>query len=198
MEQKDRRINMEEIKKAWKIILTAIGENTDREGLRETPERIARMYTGIFRGYNPDNKPKLTTFDNNSDGIYFRGMICDKGYFFSHCEHHGVPFIGEYFFAYVPDKKIIGLSKVARIVDFFSAKLQIQERLTQEILNEIASVLNPKGAILVLKARHLCKDMRGVKKNNGFMITSESTGIFKENKDMIKEEFFNLMMKQNE
>jgi len=198
MEQKDRRINMEEIKKAWKIILTAIGENTDREGLRETPERIARMYTEIFRGYNPDNKPKLTTFDNNSDGIYFRGMICDKGYFFSHCEHHGVPFIGEYFFAYVPDKKIIGLSKVARIVDFFSAKLQIQERLTQEILNEIASVLNPKGAILVLKARHLCKDMRGVKKNNGFMITSESTGIFKENKDMIKEEFFNLMMKQNE
>jgi len=193
MEQKDRSIDQEEIKKAWKSILIAIGENPNREGLKETPKRIAKMYEEIFAGYSPENKPRLTTFTNGSDGIDYGGMICDKGYFFSHCEHHGVPFFGEYFFAYVPSKKIIGLSKVARVVDFYSAKLQLQERLTNDILTEFVSVLNPKGAILVLKARHLCKEMRGVKKNGGFTITSEATGIFKENKNGIKEEFMNLM-----
>lgn len=193
MEQKERSINVEEIKKAWKTILSAVGEDTSRDGLKDTPDRIAKMYAEVFRGYNLNNKPKLTTFDNGSDGVYYNGMICDKGYFFSHCEHHGVPFMGEYFFAYVPDKKIIGLSKIARIVDYFSARFQIQERLTQEVLNELVSTLNPKGAILVLKARHLCKEMRGAKKNNVVMITSESTGIFKENKNGIKDEFLSYM-----
>jgi GTP cyclohydrolase I len=104
-----------------------------------------------------------------------------------------VPFFGEYYFGYVPNKKIIGLSKVARIVDHYSSKLQVQERLTKEIVNAIAKETNPKGIILILKARHLCKEMRGVKKVDSEMITSEITGTFKKNSSGIREEFMSLV-----
>jgi len=186
-------MNQEKIEKLWREILIEIGENPDREGLKETPKRIAKMYTEIFRGYDEKSKPVVTIFPNNEDGVNYSGMICDKGYFFSHCEHHNATFIGNYFFAYVPNEKIIGLSKISRIVDFFAAKLQIQERLTKEIVDYIEKVVKPKGIILVMKARHLCKEMRGVKKINSEMTTSEVRGLFDVNKDNIKGEFFKLM-----
>ena len=194
----NKPINLEEIRNAWKSILIAIGEDPKREGLRDTPERIAKMYKEIFSGYSMENRPKLTFFSNGSNGMHYGGMICDKGYFFSQCEHHGVPFFGEYFFAYVPDKRIIGLSKIARVVDFYSSKLQIQERLTKEIFECINSSLKPKGAILVLKARHLCKEMRGVRKTGGFMISSESGGVFKKNKNGIREDFMTYISSKHE
>lgn len=167
-------MNKEEIVKS---MLKAIGEDTSRPGLIGTPERVVRMWKEIFRGYDPEQKPKITVFDNGEDGLTYNQMIIDKGDFYSHCEHHMVPFFGDYFFAYIPDKKIIGLSKVARIVDYHSAKLQIQERLVQDIVNDIEKAIEPKGIALVMKAEHLCKTMRGVKKK-GQMVASELRGAF--------------------
>ena len=119
-------------------------------------------------------------------------MIIDTGYFYSHCEHHMVPFFGNYYFAYIPDKKIVGISKIARLVDYHSAKLQVQERLTKEIVDDIEKLLKPKGIALIMKARHLCKEMRGIKKHNSEMITSEMRGVFKNN-SKTREEFLSLI-----
>ena len=162
-----------------KEIIRIIGDNPEREGLAETPSRVAKMYREIFRGYQETDKPKLTVFDNNNDGLAYDQMITDQGYFFSQCEHHMAPFFGNYYFAYIPDKKIIGLSKIARVVDYLSAKLQVQERLTTEIVDLLEELLKPKGIMLVMKGRHLCKEMRGVKKYHGEMTTSCIRGAFK-------------------
>jgi len=166
----------EQIKK----ILELIGENPDRIGLKDTPGRVEKMFGEIFKGYNENKKPKITVFDNDQDGICYDSMIIDKGYFFSMCEHHMVPFFGKYYFAYIPGCKIVGLSKIARIVDFHSSKLQIQERLTKDVVDEVEKAIQPKGIALILKARHLCKEMRGVKKINGEMVTSDLRGLFRE------------------
>ena len=126
-------MNDETIEKYWNRILIKIGEDPLREGLVGTPKRIAKMYGEIFRGYDPSRRPSITVFPNGKDGINYDQMITDRGKFYSHCEHHAVPFFGEYIFGYIPDKKIVGLSKVARLVDYYAAKLQIQERLVKEI-----------------------------------------------------------------
>lgn len=172
-----------------KELLSRIGDNPKREGLKDTPLRVVKMYKELFRGYDESQKPKVTVFDNHTDGIACDEMVIDKGYFFSYCEHHMIPFFGQYYFGYIPSKKVLGLSKVARIVDFYSAKLQIQERLVKEIVDELEVSLSndeikgkitaPKAIGLVLKARHLCKEMRGVKKVNGEMITSDLRGQFR-------------------
>ena len=162
-------------------LLEAIGENPMREGLLDTPKRVAKMWKEMYRGYDPEQIPRLAIFDNNNDGIHYDQMIVDTGYYFSQCEHHMVPFFGDYYFAYVPDKKILGLSKVARVVDYFSAKLQIQERLVKEIVDYLEQELQPLGIALVMKGRHLCKEMRGAKKVNGQMITSDLRGVFRDN-----------------
>ena len=168
-----------------KNILVELGEKPSREGLKETPERVARMCQEMFLGYDRKKKPKLTCF-SNSDASSDQ-LVSDQGYFYSHCEHHMVPFFGEYYFGYIPNGKIIGLSKIARLVDYHSAKLQVQENLTKEILDAIEKELKPKGVILIMKARHLCKEMRGVKKNNGEMTTLDARGIFKKNYEKRKE-----------
>jgi GTP cyclohydrolase I len=121
-------------------------------------------------------------------------MIVDSGDYYSQCEHHMVPFFGKYYFAYIPGKKILGLSKVARIVDFYSAKLQVQERLGKEIIDELEKELKPKGIALVLKGRHLCKEMRGARKTGGEMVTSELRGVFK-TKPEVRQEFLSLINK---
>ena len=162
-------------------IIIAIGDNPNREGLKETPKRVVKMWQEVFRGYDEKTKPSITVFDNNVDDICYSQMIIDSGYFFSHCEHHMVPFFGKYYFAYIPDKKIIGLSKVARVVDFHAARLQIQERLVKDIVDDLDKVLKPEGIALVIKARHLCKEMRGALKHDGEMITSDIRGVFREN-----------------
>jgi GTP cyclohydrolase I len=164
-------------------ILTHIGENPDREGLKGTPDRVIRMYDELFRGYKT-NPPKVTIFDNNNDGIGYDQMVIDKGTFYSNCEHHMLPFFGTYTFGYIPhpDGKILGLSKVARVVDYFSARLQIQERLGKDIVDYINEALKaahePIGIGIILKGEHLCKTMRGVKKQ-GIMTTTYLLGAMK-------------------
>lgn len=171
-------------------MLIMIGDNPERNGLKDTPQRVVKMWSEVFRGYNKKNKPVVTTFENNSDGIMYDQMIVDSGYFFSYCEHHMAPFFGKYYFAYIPDKKIIGLSKVARMVDYFSARLQIQERLVKDVVDELEKILQPKGIALVIQARHLCKEMRGVIKYNGEMTTSDLRGAFRKN-ESTRMEFMN-------
>lgn len=168
-----------EYEKVVKQMLKMIGDDPTRTGLRDTPGRVVGMWKEIFRGYDPAEKPKLTTFHNNEDGIQYSQMIVDNGYFFSHCEHHILPFFGQYYFGYIPGERIIGLSKIARIVDYYSAKLQVQERLVKEIVDEFEKILKPRGIALVMRGRHLCKEMRGVKKFGGEMITSDLRGSFR-------------------
>jgi GTP cyclohydrolase IA len=196
-------MNKEKIEQLWKEILIEIGENPNREGLKDTPKRIANMYEEIFRGYDKKQIPKITTFDNGQDGIVYDEMIIDEGDFYSHCEHHLVPFFGKYWFAYIPSEKgkILGLSKVARIVDYFSAKMQIQERLVREIVEYIWNELSkeeiepegiePKGMALIMEAEHLCKTMRGAKKK-GLMKCSYMKGCFRDDAKT-REEFLNLI-----
>lgn len=161
-----------------KEMIKRTGENPDRPGMKETPKRIVKMWKEVFRGYNPEEKPVVTSFENENDGVTYDQMITDEGTFYSHCEHHGVPFFGDYYFAYIPNKKIIGLSKVARLIDYYSAKYQIQERLVKEVVDEIEKVAKPTGIALVMKGEHLCKTMRGVKKK-GVMRTIDIRGAFK-------------------
>jgi len=178
-------------------ILAYIGEDINREGLLETPKRVVRMYGELFRGYKEENKPKVTTFRNGKDNITYNQMILDEGNFHSHCEHHIVPFFGKYYFAYIPNPKgkILGLSKVARIVDFYAAKLQIQERLVQDIVGALWKALEdrhpPLGMALVMKGEHLCKTMRGAKKK-GKMVTADLRGKFKED-SKTRDEFYKLI-----
>lgn len=169
-------------------MLEMIGENPHRVGLLDTPKRVAKMWKEMFRGYDESQKPAITWFPNGQDGLTYDQMVIDQGYFYSQCEHHMVPFFGSYYFAYVPNKRVVGLSKVARIIDFYSAKLQVQERLVKEVLDALESELKPKGIALVMKGRHLCKEMRGAKKHAGEMITSDVRGVFR--KDLAAREEF--------
>ena len=176
--------------------LRYIGEDPDRPGLVGTPDRIIRMWREIFRGYDPAQHPKITTFDNGMDGLYYDNIITDCGNFYSMCEHHAMPFFGKYVFAYIPNPKgkIIGLSKIARVVDYHAAKLQIQERLVSDIINDIKAALGqenpPLGVALIMQGEHLCKTMRGVKKQ-GMMSTSVMEGCFREQGET-RMEFLNL------
>jgi GTP cyclohydrolase I len=171
----------EQKEKIVRDYLLAIGEDPDREGLVGTPDRIVRMWGEIYRGYDPSKKPKETCFFNGEDGLRYDEMIIDTGYFFSQCEHHMVPFFGQYWFAYIPGSTIIGLSKVADWIDYKAAKLQIQERLVKEVLDELQRItVDPVGIGLVMKGRHLCKEMRDVKKYNSAMITTDLRGVLRE------------------
>lgn len=193
-------MNNEKIEVLWKQILECIDENPEREGLKDTPKRISKMYREIFRGL-VDIPPQVTTFNNGQDGVIYDEMITDEGDFYSMCEHHFMPIInGKYIFAYIPHPKgkILGLSKVARVIDYFSAKPQIQERLTKEIIDYLWEELQtkdgsytPLGMGLYMEAEHLCKTMRGAKKK-GKMTTKILKGIFKDNL-AAREEFLNLI-----
>ena len=188
MEQKELIIEM----------LKSIGENPDRPGLQKTPDRVVKMWKEIFRGYDITQKPKITTFNNGEDSLCYSQMITDEGSFYSYCEHHIIPFHGQYFFGYIAHSqgKILGLSKVARVVDYFSAKLQVQERLTHEIVDFLWKTLcdkklcehPPVGMALVMEDEHLCKTMRGAKKK-GKMRTTVLKGCFK-NDEKTRLEFF--------
>lgn len=171
--------NQHKIENAVRIILSSIGEDPNRAGLKETPQRVARMYNELFRGYDKKQRPNVTIFENGKDGVQYDEMILDSGYFYSVCEHHMIPFFGHYYFAYIPKHKILGISKVARIVDYYAAKLQVQERLTTQIVDDLQSALEPEAIGLVMKAQHLCREMRGVKKVNGEMTTSVMRGLFR-------------------
>lgn len=181
--------------------LESIGENPNRQGLQDTPRRVVNMWKELFRGYDINQKPRITTFMNGEDGLTYDQMVIDEGDFYSQCEHHLLPFFGKYYFAYIPNPKgkILGLSKVARVVDYHSAKLQIQERLVQDIVNDLWNELTkgceenpPLGMALVMVGEHLCKSMRGVKKK-GQMTSSELRGVFRDDNNNARNEFMNLI-----
>lgn len=192
-------MNTKRVEELWREILIEIGEDPDREGLVDTPKRIANMYTETMRGYDLKQKPNVVTFNNGQDGLSYDQMILDEGSFYSQCEHHVVPFFGKYNFAYIPhpEGKILGLSKVARVVDYFGARLQIQERLVHQIVEYIWEELckdtqhPPLGMGLIMKGEHLCKTMRGVKKK-GQMTCSVMKGVFKDDHDS-RQEFLKLI-----
>lgn len=184
--------NAKNIESAVRTLLTAIGENPDREGLVGTPDRIARMYAEIFRGYDPNQKPKITTFVNDMEST---DMVFDTGDYYSMCEHHMMPFFGKYYFAYIPKKdgRILGISKIARVVGYCSARLQLQERLARDIVNMLTEALDGEveGMAIVMRGTHMCKTMRGVK-NNGTMTVAHLSGIFK-NDPQTRSEFYKLI-----
>lgn len=162
-------------------LLVQIGEDPNRPGLLDTPKRVAKMWGEIFRGYQEEHLPDITVCANGADGIFYRDMIIDQGYFFSHCEHHMVPFFGRYWFSYIPDQWIIGASKIARVVDHHSAKLQVAERLVHNVADTLEEKLRPKGLMLIMSARHLCKEMRGIRKVNSPFDVDAVRGCFEGN-----------------
>jgi GTP cyclohydrolase I len=167
------------IEKAVREILEAIGEDPDREGLQRTPERVAAMYAEILGGLHEDQRHLDVTFAADHDEMV---MVKDIP-MASLCEHHVIPMIGKAHVAYIPndDGRITGLSKLARLVDTYSRRLQVQERLTTQIADEIDARLQPRGVLVVIEAEHLCMSMRGVKKPGSLTVTSAVRGLFREN-----------------
>ncbi len=184
--------NTKDAECALRTLIRYIGEDPDREGLKGTPDRIVRMWKEIFRGYDPSQKPKITTFANE-DGM--TDIVFDAGDYYSMCEHHILPFFGKYYFAYIPapDGRILGISKVARVVGYCAARLQLQERLAADIVAMLTEALDGKvlGMALVMKGKHLCKTMRGVR-NDGNMTVAHLEGLFKTDKEC-RDEFYKLI-----
>lgn len=181
---------MSDILAKLREILIAIGENPAREGLVETPSRIYSSWSEIYSGYNQDPRTILgKTFD--SDG-YDQMVLLKNIELYSMCEHHNLPFSGKAHIAYMPDKRVVGISKLARLVDCFARRMQIQERLTEEVANTIDEVLHPKGVMVIIEAQHMCMTMRGVGKQNSVMVTSAVRGLFKQD-NSIKAEFLQLV-----
>ncbi len=184
----DSDIDIKAISKSIQDILKAIGEDPEREGLEDTPERVARSYEELLAGYRTDPQKLINgaLFDVPYDGM----VIVRDIEFYSMCEHHMLPFIGRAHVAYIPQEKIIGLSKIPRIVDMFSRRLQIQEKMTRQIAEFIDAVLKPAGVAVVVEALHMCSMIRGVKKHDSRMTTSTMLGAFR--KDMsTRMEFLN-------
>ena len=176
MVKKGNTIDAERISKAVKEILLAVGEDTERDGLKGTPDRVARMYAELLAGMRQDPKEHLrSVFSENYDEIVLLRDIP----FHSICEHHLLPFIGSAHVAYLPAGGVLGVSKLARIVDSFARRLQSQERLTYQIADFLMNSLKPQGVAVVLEASHSCMTIRGIKKPGSVMVTSALRGIFK-------------------
>ncbi|HEV57005.1 MAG TPA: GTP cyclohydrolase I FolE [Phycisphaerales bacterium] len=176
-----------EIECAVRDILQAIGEDVQREGLLDTPARVARAYAELTAGYHVD--PVKLINDAIFDVQYDQMVIVRDIDFYSLCEHHLLPFLGQVSVAYIPDGRVIGLSKIPRIVEMFARRLQVQERMTQEIAEFLNETLHPLGVAVVAEGLHMCAAMRGVKKANARMVTSAMLGAFKENATT-RNEFF--------
>ena len=182
-------VDKNKIKEAITMILEAIGEDKNREGLLETPHRIARMYEEIFSGIDKTAKEELLkTFTIDSDDLVLEKDIT----FHSMCEHHFLPFFGKVHIAYIPNGKVAGLSKLARTVEIYSKKPQLQERLTSEIAEAIMEYLDARGAMVVIEAEHMCMTMRGVKKPGSKTTTTTYRGCFKDNINL-KNDVFTLI-----
>jgi GTP cyclohydrolase IA len=173
------KIDMKEIQSAVKTILLAVGENPERDGLKRTPERIARMYAELLSGYQTD--PVAMVNEALFEVKYDEMVIVRDIEFYSLCEHHLLPFMGRVHVAYIPDGKVLGLSKIPRIVDLYARRLQVQERMTRQIADFIRDLLHPQGVAVVVEALHLCMSMRGVQKHNARLTTSAMHGAFRAN-----------------
>lgn len=183
------REGLDELAAYYRQVLTLLGEDPDREGLVKTPMRVAKAMQVLTRGYAMDAHKVLT------DALFaekYNQMVMVKDIdFFSMCEHHMLPFYGKAHVAYIPNGYITGLSKIARVVDIFSHRLQVQERLTQQIMDCIQDTLKPLGVMVVVEAKHMCMQMRGVEKQNSVTTTSAFSGAF--NQAKTREEFMNLL-----
>lgn len=182
-------VNKEKIKEAVKLLLEGIGEDINREGLKDTPDRVARMYEEIYGGMDEDagvHLSKTFSAENNE-------MVIEKDIvFYSICEHHLMPFYGKAHIAYIPDGKVVGLSKLARTVEVYAKRPQIQEKMTAEIADAIMEHLKPKGVMVVLQAEHMCMTMRGVKKPGSQTVTMVTRGVF-EQEERLQNTFLNLI-----
>ena len=183
------REGLDELAKHYKSILSLLGENPDREGLQKTPMRVAKAMQILTRGYTQDPRKVLT--DALFEEKYNQMVIVKDIDFFSMCEHHMLPFYGKVHVAYIPNGFITGLSKIARVVDIFSHRLQVQERLTEQIMECINDTLKPQGVMVVIEAKHMCMQMRGVEKQNSITTTSAYSGVFESLKT--RNEFMNLL-----
>ncbi len=171
------KIDKKKIESAVRTILQAIGEDPDREGLKETPERVARMYEELTAGYGEDGSAQLAkVFEESGSELVIERDIA----FSSMCEHHLMPFFGKVHIAYVPNGKVVGLSKLARVVDIYARRLQLQERMGAQIADEIFKDLKPKGVLVVIEAEHTCMTARGVKKIGSKTVSFAKRGDFPE------------------
>ncbi|MHC4474831.1 MAG: GTP cyclohydrolase I FolE [Planctomycetota bacterium] len=169
-------VDVERIEKAVREILIAVGEDVEREGIKQTPQRVAKMYAELLHGMREDPNQHLSRlFAENYDEIVLLRNIP----FYSICEHHLMPFIGSAHVAYLPAGSVLGVSKLARVVDCFAHRLQVQERLTDQIAEFLMSSLKPRGVAVVLEASHGCMTIRGIKKPGSLMVTSSLRGIFR-------------------
>ena len=181
--------DQEKIRQAVRLFLEGIGEDPEREGLKDTPDRIARMCSELYGGMDEDAGMHLArTFSaDNSE------MVLEKDItFYSMCEHHALPFYGKAHIAYIPDGKVVGLSKLARTVEVFARRLQIQEQLTGQIADALMEYMKPRGTIVMLEAEHMCMTMRGIKKPGSQTVTLAKRGVFKTN-PALEERFFRMM-----
>ncbi|MBC2886642.1 GTP cyclohydrolase I FolE [Ochrobactrum sp. CM-21-5] len=167
---------------AVRTLLLWAGDNPDREGLLETPKRVAKAYKELFAGYSEDPEEVLGTTFEEVAGYDDLVLIKDIS-FFSHCEHHMVPIIGKAHVAYLPESEVVGLSKIARVVDIFARRLQTQESITAQIADTIQRILKPRGVAVMIEAEHMCMAMRGIRKQGSTTITTTFTGEFKEKVD---------------
>ena len=170
-------IDLDRIRRAVREILLAVGEDPDREGLRETPDRVARMYAEVFEGLHQDPRGHLQKLFTQK---YDEMVLIKDIRLVSFCEHHLLPVVGQAHVAYIPNGKVIGLSKIPRVVDVLSKRPQMQERLTEELADLLMKELDAKGVAVVIEASHSCMTIRGVKKPNSTFVTSAMRGVFKE------------------
>ena len=189
MNEKDKETRIEGLQECCSKMLELIGEDNQREGLLKTPERVARAILDTTAGYNEDPEAILRAAMFKED--YSQMVIVKDIDFYSLCEHHILPFFGKVHVAYIPNGYITGLSKIARVVEVFSRRLQVQERMTLQIKECIQKTLNPLGVMVVVEAQHLCMQMRGVKKQNSVTTTSDFCGAF--NQAKTREEFMTLL-----
>ncbi|MBW6489336.1 GTP cyclohydrolase I FolE [Sulfurimonas sp.] len=179
-----------EFENAVKAMMLHIGENPQREGLLKTPQRVKKAYEFIFGGYKEDPKEilKSALFTSSNDEM----VLLKDIEFYSTCEHHLLPIIGRVHVAYIPNGKVVGLSKIPRVVNVFARRMQIQEQLTEQIADAIMSTIKPKGVAVVVQARHMCMEMRGVEKINSTTTSSALRGLFKKD-EKTRSEFFSLI-----
>ncbi len=183
------REGLNELASHYKQVLTLLGEDPEREGLEKTPMRVAKAMQVLTRGYTQDPHKVLT--DALFEEKYNQMVIVKDIDFFSMCEHHILPFYGKAHVAYIPNGHITGLSKIARVVDIFSHRLQVQERLTEQVMQCINDTLKPQGVMVVIEAKHMCMQMRGVEKQNSITTTSAYSGVFESSKT--RNEFMDLL-----
>ena len=185
-------IKRDKIEELTKSLLVELGENPNREGLLKTPHRVAKAWDFLSNGYQQDVEKLI----NNAifKEKYDQMVVVKEIEFYSMCEHHLLPFFGSAHVAYIPDGKIIGLSKIPRLVDMFARRLQVQERLTDQIKDSIQETLNPKGVAVVIEAQHLCMQMRGVEKQHSSTTSSAFSGLFLRD-EKTRSEFMNLINK---